>query len=107
MGSGASIPERLSLDDAKALVLDTQDDKLWGGSGRTFDWDVVPSDMASPVVLAGGLTPTNVAEAVHRLRPNGVDVSGGVEQAPGIKDAGKIAKFIQEVDRVSIAERTG
>ena len=93
--------------DAKALVLDTQDDTLWGGTGRTFDWDAVPLDMASPVVLAGGLTPTNVAEAVRRLRPYGVDVSGGVEQAPGIKDATKMAKFIEEVDRVSIAERTG
>jgi phosphoribosylanthranilate isomerase len=92
---------------AKALVLDTHDDKLWGGSGRTFDWDVVPADMGLPVVLAGGLTPANVAEAVLRLRPYGVDVSGGVEQAPGIKDAARIAKFIQEVSRVSIAERTG
>jgi len=92
---------------AKALLLDTHDDKLWGGSGRTFDWDVVPPDMALPVVLAGGLTPTNVADAVRRLRPYGVDVSGGVEQAPGIKDAARIAEFIEEVDRVSIAERTG
>ena len=93
--------------DAKALVLDTQDDKLWGGSGRTFDWDVVPPDLPLPVVLAGGLTPNNVADAVRRLRPYGVDVSGGVEQAPGIKDAARIIKFIEEVDRVSIAERTG
>ena len=92
---------------AKALVLDTHDDKLWGGSGRTFDWDVVPPDLDLPVVLAGGLTPANVADAVLRLRPYGVDVSGGVEQAPGIKDADRIAKFIREVGRVSIAERTG
>ena len=92
---------------AKALVLDTHDDKLWGGSGRTFDWDVVPPDIELPVVLAGGLTPANVADAVLRLRPYGVDVSGGVEGAPGIKDAASIARFIAEVDRVSIAERTG
>jgi phosphoribosylanthranilate isomerase len=91
---------------AKALVLDTHDDKLWGGSGRTFDWDAVPADLELPVVLAGGLSPANVADAIRRLRPYGVDVSGGVEQAPGIKDAARIAKFIQEVDRVSIAERT-
>jgi phosphoribosylanthranilate isomerase len=92
---------------AKALVLDTHDDKLWGGSGRTFDWDAVPSDIQLPVVLAGGLTPANVADAIRRLHPYAVDVSGGVEQAPGIKDPVKIAKFIEEVDRVSIAERTG
>jgi phosphoribosylanthranilate isomerase len=94
-------------DSATALVLDTHDDKLWGGSGRTFDWDVVPPDLALPVVLAGGLTAANVADAIRRLRPYAVDVSGGVEQSPGIKDAARIIEFIKEVDRVSIAERTG
>jgi len=97
----------LRYASARALVLDTHDEKLWGGSGRTFDWDAVPSNLELPVVLAGGLTPANVATAIVRLHPYGVDVSGGVEQSPGIKDAVKIAKFIQEVDRVSIAERTG
>ncbi len=92
---------------AKALILDTFDDRLWGGTGRTFDWDLVPADIALPVVVAGGLTPANVADAILRLRPYGVDVSGGVEQSPGIKDAAKISSFIQEVDRVSIAERSG
>ncbi len=92
---------------AKALILDTHDDKLWGGSGQTFDWDLVPADIELPVVVAGGLTPANVSDAILRLHPYGVDVSGGVEQAPGIKDAAKITSFIEEVDRVSIAQRTG
>jgi len=92
---------------AKALILDTHDDRLWGGSGRTFDWDLVPADIALPVVVAGGLTPANVADAIGRLHPYAVDVSGGVEQSPGIKDAAKITRFIEEVDRVSIAQRTG
>jgi len=92
---------------ARALVLDTHDENLWGGSGRTFDWSMVPADIGLPVVLAGGLTVANVADAIVRLRPYGVDVSGGVEQSPGIKDPAKIAKFIEEVERVSIAERTG
>lgn len=92
---------------AAGLILDTPDEKLWGGSGRIFDWDLVPADLSVPVVLAGGLTPENVAEAVRRLRPYAVDVSGGVEASPGIKDAGKIARFIDEVNRVAIAERTG
>jgi phosphoribosylanthranilate isomerase len=92
---------------AKALILDTHDDRLWGGSGRSFDWDLVPADIELPVVVAGGLTPANVADAILRLRPYGVDVSGGVEQSPGIKDAAKITRFIEEVDRVSIAQRTG
>ena len=92
---------------AEALILDTHDDRLWGGSGRTFDWDLVPADIALPVVVAGGLTPANVADAIGRLHPYAVDVSGGVEQSPGIKDAAKITRFIEEVDRVSIAQRTG
>lgn len=93
--------------EASALILDTPDGRLWGGSGRTFDWSLVPEAIGKPVVLAGGLTPENVAEAVARLRPYAVDVSGGVESAPGIKDAGKIVKFIREVDGVTTAERTG
>lgn len=92
---------------AAGLILDTPDEDLWGGTGCTFDWDLVPADLAVPVVLAGGLTPENVAEAVRRLRPYAVDVSGGVEASPGIKDAGKVARFIDEVNRVAIAERTG
>lgn len=92
---------------ACALLLDAHDDKLWGGSGRTFDWKLVPADMALPIVLAGGLTPANVADAVKGLRPYGVDVSGGVEQSPGIKDAAKITKFIEEVQRATIAQRSG
>jgi phosphoribosylanthranilate isomerase len=93
--------------DAAGLILDTPDEELWGGTGSTFDWDLVPADLAVPVVLAGGLTPENVAEAVRRLRPYAVDVSGGVEASPGVKDAGKVARFIDEVNRVAIAERTG
>jgi phosphoribosylanthranilate isomerase len=92
---------------ARALILDTYDDRLWGGSGRTFDWDLLPAEIPLPVVVAGGLTPANVADAIVRLRPYGVDVSGGVERSPGIKDAAKISSFIAEVDRVSIAERSG
>lgn len=93
--------------DAAALILDTPDEKLWGGSGRTFDWDLVPAGLTVPVVLAGGLTRANVAAAIRRLRPWAVDVSGGVESSPGIKDAAKIAEFIDEVNRVAIAERAG
>jgi phosphoribosylanthranilate isomerase len=94
-------------ESARALLLDSHDEKLWGGSGRTFDWQLVPADIALPVVLAGGLTADNVADAIRRLRPYAVDVSGGVERSPGIKDTARIAKFIEEVNRVTFAERTG
>ena len=81
-----------------AVLLDTLVEGAAGGSGKSFDWNLaleVP-DIA-PVCLAGGLRPENVREAVRRLRPAGVDVSSGVESAPGIKDEAKIERFIAEV----------
>ena len=65
--------------DARALLLDTHHDALWGGTGMRFDWNVVPHDVGRPIVLAGGLTPDNVADAIRLVRPFAVDVSGGVE----------------------------
>lgn len=68
----------------------------YGGSGRTFDWSLARAAVATQksVVLAGGLTPENVADAVATVRPFGVDVASGVESAPGIKDAGLVASFV-------------
>jgi phosphoribosylanthranilate isomerase len=83
--------------DAAALLLDTHVAGIAGGSGQVFDWSRIPHDLAKPVILAGGLTPANVAEAVRTVRPYAVDVSSGVEAAKGIKDAGKIAAFIEAV----------
>jgi phosphoribosylanthranilate isomerase len=75
---------------AASLLLDTFDARLAGGTGRRFDWDEVPPDLAARVVLAGGLDASNVAEAIDaRVRPHAVDVSGGVEAAKGIKDRTK------------------
>jgi phosphoribosylanthranilate isomerase len=82
---------------AAALVLDAFDPTVAGGSGRAFDWDLIPASMAGRIILAGGLNPENVADAVQRVRPYGVDVSGGVESAKGVKDRSKIAAFIERV----------
>jgi phosphoribosylanthranilate isomerase len=69
------------------LLLDVRDPTRRGGTGRTVDWTVAAAVAARrPVLLAGGLTPENVAEAVARVRPYGIDVSSGVESAPGVKD---------------------
>ena len=93
--------------DARALLLDAHHDALWGGTGARFDWDVVPEDVGRPIVLAGGLTPENVAGAIRRVRPFAVDVSGGVESAPGEKDARSIERFMKEVASAESGERQG
>ena len=87
--------------DAAALLLDTYHEKITGGTGEPFDWSRVPENINIPIILAGGLTPQNVVAAVRQVRPYGVDVSGGVESAKGIKDSQKMAAFIEEVNRVN------
>lgn len=85
---------------ACCLLLDAYVDGVPGGTGRSFDWSLWPAACALPLVLAGGLTPENVGEAVQRLRPWGVDVSGGVEGARrGEKDPDRIRRFVEEVNR--------
>lgn len=83
--------------DAIGLLLDAHVPYVPGGSGDSFDWNRVPRDLRKPVILAGGLTASNIKDAIMRVRPFAVDVSSGVEKAPGIKDADKIAAFIQSV----------
>jgi phosphoribosylanthranilate isomerase len=83
--------------DARGILLDSWQEGVPGGTGRTFDWRLAAEDLPSPIVLAGGLNPGNVGEAIGLLRPAAVDVSGGVEQSPGVKDAAKISEFIRAV----------
>ncbi len=84
---------------AKALLLDTYTDGVAGGTGHVFDWDLIPSQLDKPVILAGGLNAGNVAQAIEKVKPYAVDVSGGVEATKGIKDATKIAAFMQQVNK--------
>jgi len=79
---------------AAGLLLDAFDPRLAGGTGMTFDWRRIPPGLGLPIVLAGGLTPENVAEAIRSVRPFAVDVSGGVEHAKGVKDPAKISAFM-------------
>ena len=88
--------------DAKALLLDAYVEGLHGGSGAAFDWSLIPRGLPLPVILSGGLTPENVADAVRHVRPSAVDVSSGVESAKGIKDAQKIAAFIKGVRNADV-----
>jgi phosphoribosylanthranilate isomerase len=83
-----------SYPEARGFLLDTAAAGQFGGTGKTFDWALVPSDSPRPLVLAGGLGPDNVAAAISAVGPAAVDVSSGVESAPGIKDPLKMQKFV-------------
>lgn len=86
--------------DARAVLLDTFVDGVPGGTGQAFDWALVPARLGKPVILAGGLTPENVAAAIAQVQPYAVDVSGGVELAKGIKDPAKVKDFVRAVRTV-------
>lgn len=83
--------------DAAGFLLDAWQPATHGGGGETFDWAHVPAQAPAPLILAGGLTPDNVAAAIRATRPYAVDVSSGVEQAKGIKSADRINAFMKGV----------
>jgi phosphoribosylanthranilate isomerase len=98
------IPQDLNgfaREDVPALLVDASVKNVYGGTGVTADWKGA-ADLASsyPLLLAGGLTSKNVAEAVRRVRPWGVDVASGVESSPGVKDASKMKSFVRAVKSV-------
>lgn len=80
---------------ARGFLLDAYRPGIPGGTGESFDWQRVPQDSGQQIVLAGGLTPDNVARAVDAAHPQAVDVSGGVEVSPGRKDPHKVVAFIR------------
>ena len=85
------------------MLIDAAVKGVYGGSGVTADWTAAAKlAQQYPLLLAGGLTPENVADAVRQVKPWGVDVASGVESAPGEKDAGKMIQFVKEVKRVEI-----
>ena len=90
-------PALLAYPDSRGFLLDTFVAGIPGGTGQVFDWSMIPQDLSAPIILAGGLTAQNVGNAVLRVRPYAVDVSGGVEVTKGIKDAKRIEEFIVAV----------
>ena len=80
---------------ALGLLLDSYSPAAPGGTGETFGWERIPANLQLPLILAGGLSPENVGAAVAQVKPYAVDVSSGVESAPGRKDSARIAAFVR------------
>lgn len=89
-----------SYSNAKGFLIDSHATGKAGGTGKTFDWKNVPQAQQKPIILAGGLNPENIADALQQVDVYGVDLSSGVENKPGVKDPAKIKKLMNEVYRV-------
>jgi phosphoribosylanthranilate isomerase len=103
MGAGATVGDARALQmrypSAAAFLFDGHGGEVQGGGGNQFDWSRVPTGLHKPFVLSGGLTPDNVFDAIQQTLPWGVDVSSGIESAPGIKDGNRMRHFVEEVRR--------
>jgi len=108
MAPGLNLLEEISkFPSARGFLLDSYKKGVPGGTGQAFDWESIPSTLrgvlTQPIILAGGLKPSNVAEAIKLIKPYAVDLSGGVESEPGIKDAALIHGLMKEINEVSNA----
>jgi len=88
-----------TYSSASALLVDAFDEAAFGGTGKKFDWAMLSQDCTLPLVLAGGLNPQNVAQAIQQVKPFAVDVSSGVEISKGVKSSPLINQFMSEVFR--------
>ena len=90
--------KKLSDYPVSSFLLDTFSEDQYGGTGKVFDWNLAyPAKRYGPIILAGGLTPNNVRQAIQRIQPYGVDVCSGVESQPGIKDHKMMQTFLKNV----------
>jgi phosphoribosylanthranilate isomerase len=100
MGDGADVLDIVMAHPAAAgFLFDGHAPGEQGGRGKSFDWSRIPLNLQRPVLLAGGLTCDNVYSAIRAARPYAVDVSSGIESAPGVKDTDKMQHFVEEVER--------
>jgi phosphoribosylanthranilate isomerase len=102
LGQGTTGPDFSRYRSASAFILDTAASGQYGGTGTTGNWHLArPAAQSQRIILAGGLTPENVGEAIRIVRPYAVDVASGVESRPGKKDPAKLRAFFEEVSRAS------
>lgn len=100
MREGLDIEAEVAAYKAEGgFLFDAWNDDLYGGTGHSFDWSRLPDSADYKLILAGGLTPSNVAQAVSITNPYMVDVSGGVEASPGVKDPVKVKAFITQAKK--------
>jgi len=97
MGGGDPAPALREHSAAVGFLFDAHAPGEPGGAGRAFDWSRIPQGLARPLILAGGLTPENVAAAIRAVAPFAVDVASGIESAPGIKDMDRMRRFVTAV----------
>ena len=98
MGAGADVRDyEQRFANATGLLLDSHGGQKMGGTGQGFDWARIPAERYKPLILAGGLHPDNVVEAIRQVHPYAVDVSSGVESAKGVKDATLMRAFLRGV----------
>lgn len=101
--SALAVAEYQGRAGVRGFVLDACSSQAYGGTGLLADWNLAAAlAKTCPILLAGGLTPENVADAIRTVRPYGVDVSSGVETSPGKKDHGRLRAFVQAVRLVSV-----
>ncbi|WP_370592167.1 phosphoribosylanthranilate isomerase [Reinekea sp. G2M2-21] len=100
----AQLQSQLTMHpNADAIMLDAFVEGVPGGTGQSFDWALIPEEIKSRLFLAGGLNTANVKDAVCRIKPYAVDVSGGIEMSKGVKDAAKMRSFAEQVRQADLS----
>jgi phosphoribosylanthranilate isomerase len=100
---GVNLIEYCKLfNTSSAILIDTYSKSMRGGTGETFNWDLIPKPLPLPLIIAGGLDSVNVSSLINSVNPYGVDVSGGVELDKGIKDHNMMKNFILGVNNAAI-----
>jgi phosphoribosylanthranilate isomerase len=90
----------IEFGDAFAILLDSGGQKIRGGTGKTFDWKLIPKEIKNNLIIAGGLNSNNISSLIKSYKPYGVDLASGVESEPGKKDVAELKHFLKIVDEI-------